>query len=88
MIDQHNSAWRRWFSSAGIEPFEVLYEELAADPAGITHRILDWVSTCLQGGNCAVLAAVKIVDRWRPYDVHFDPLSSKASSGAVNTPVQ
>jgi hypothetical protein len=26
------------------------------------------------------LAAVKIVDSWRPYDVHCDPLSSKTSS--------
>lgn len=42
-IDQHNAAWQRWFSALGIGPYQVTYEELAADPVGITHRILDFL---------------------------------------------
>jgi trehalose 2-sulfotransferase len=51
MIDQHNSAWQGWFSAVGIEPFPVLYEELAVDPAGITHRILDFLGLELPPGR-------------------------------------
>jgi LPS sulfotransferase NodH len=42
-IDQHNAGWQEWFSSAGIEPFPVRYEELAVDPVGITRRVLDFL---------------------------------------------
>jgi trehalose 2-sulfotransferase len=51
LIDQHNAAWQRWFSSAGIEPFAVLYEELAVDPAAITRRILDFLDLELAPGR-------------------------------------
>lgn len=53
MISQHNAAWQEWFSSAGIEPFPVLYEEDFLDlelPPGrelaVQHRRLaDELST-------------------------------------------
>jgi LPS sulfotransferase NodH len=50
LIGQHNAAWQEWFSVAGIEPFPVLYEELALDPAGITYRILDFLDLELPPG--------------------------------------
>lgn len=68
MIDQHNSAWQGWFSSVGIEPFPVLYEELAADPAGITHRVLDFVGLELPPGRELVVQHRRLADelstRW------------------------
>jgi len=34
-------AWTRWFAGAGIEPVTIVYEELAEEPRGVTHRVLD-----------------------------------------------
>jgi len=51
VIDQHNAAWQEWFSSSGIEPFPVLYEELSVDPVGITHRVLDFLDLELPPGQ-------------------------------------
>lgn len=62
MIDQHNSAWQGWFSSVGIEPFPVLYEELAADPVGITHRILDFLGLELPPGRELVVQHRRLAD--------------------------
>jgi trehalose 2-sulfotransferase len=62
VIDQHNSAWQGWFSSAGIEPFPVLYEELAVDPVGITHRILDFLSLELSPGRELVVQHRRLAD--------------------------
>jgi LPS sulfotransferase NodH len=36
--------WRRWFAASGIEPLEVVYEQLVADPAGIVRAILSLVA--------------------------------------------
>jgi len=39
-VEEHNTAWRRWFDEHGLEPFTVTYEDLVADPAGGTRRVL------------------------------------------------
>jgi trehalose 2-sulfotransferase len=39
-VDQLEGGWERWFAEAGVEPLEVVYEELAGDPAGETRRVL------------------------------------------------
>jgi len=62
MIGQHNSAWQEWFSAAGIEPFAVLYEELAADPAGITRRILDFLGLDLPPGRELLVQHRRLAD--------------------------
>ena len=36
-----NAGWERWFSTQGITPLKVDYEDLAADPAGVAGRVLD-----------------------------------------------
>lgn len=38
--EQHNAAWREWFSSCGVRPYEVRYEDLDVDQTGVTHGIL------------------------------------------------
>jgi len=40
---EENDAWRRWFSSAGIEPLEVLYEQLDADAGPVVRDVLSFV---------------------------------------------
>jgi trehalose 2-sulfotransferase len=42
-IGEHNEAWRRWFAANGVDPLHVTYEELAADPAARTRRVLEFV---------------------------------------------
>jgi LPS sulfotransferase NodH len=36
----HDGAWARWFEAQGVEPLRVVYEELAADPAGVTEDVI------------------------------------------------
>ena len=40
-IDDHNAAWQQWFAGVGVEPFTVIYEDLDADPVGVTRGVLD-----------------------------------------------
>ncbi|MGW4292603.1 Stf0 family sulfotransferase [Micromonospora chersina] len=40
-IAAHQAAWNRWFARYGITPHRVRYEDLAADPAGVTRGVLD-----------------------------------------------
>jgi LPS sulfotransferase NodH len=42
-IDEHNAAWRKWFTSFQIQPHVVRYEELVADMVGITAGVLDFL---------------------------------------------
>jgi trehalose 2-sulfotransferase len=51
LINQHNAAWREWFSAAGIEPFPVRYEELAVDPVGVAHSVLGFLGLELPPGR-------------------------------------
>lgn len=49
-IEEHNAAWLTWFGAAGVEPYVVRYEELTADPAGVTRGILDFLGLSLPAG--------------------------------------
>jgi LPS sulfotransferase NodH len=51
LIDEHNAAWQGWFSSVGIRPHQVRYEELDADPAGVTRGVLDFLRLELPPGR-------------------------------------
>lgn len=50
-IDEHNSAWRAWFASVGIQPHEVRYEDLDADAYGVTREVLDFLGLKLPPGR-------------------------------------
>ncbi len=43
MIDEHNIAWQAWFHEVGVQPFSVEYEELEADPVGVTRDVLKFL---------------------------------------------
>lgn len=51
MIEKHNSAWRAWFDSLGIQPHMVRYEDLDADPVGAAREILDFLGLKLPPGR-------------------------------------
>ena len=50
-IEEHNSAWRAWFDSVGIQPHMVRYEDLDADPVGAACEILDFLGLELPPGR-------------------------------------
>jgi LPS sulfotransferase NodH len=39
-FEEHERGWRDWFAQRGIEPLEIPYEELAADPHATVCRVL------------------------------------------------
>jgi LPS sulfotransferase NodH len=39
-VETHNAAWQRWFTTNGIEPFTLIFEELVADPRGAASAAL------------------------------------------------
>lgn len=50
-IEEHNSAWRSWFSSVGVQPHMVRYEDLDADNVGVAREVLDFLGLKLTPGR-------------------------------------
>jgi LPS sulfotransferase NodH len=50
-IDEHNAAWRDWFTVFDVRPHVVRYEELVADMAGVTRGVLDFLGLELPHGR-------------------------------------
>lgn len=42
-IEEFEADWAAWFAAQGIEPYEVTYEELAADPLSAAQGVLDFL---------------------------------------------
>ncbi|MFF7191103.1 Stf0 family sulfotransferase [Streptomyces sp. NPDC008222] len=53
-IVEHNAAWEAWFTSCGIDPLRVRYQELDADMAGVTEGILNFFGIELPDGRRVV----------------------------------
>ena len=51
VIDEHTRAWRDWFAANDVVPHQVRYEDLAADPVGVTRGILDFLELELPPGR-------------------------------------
>jgi LPS sulfotransferase NodH len=62
LIRDHNAAWREWFAATGVRPYPVLYEELDADPAGVTRGILDFLGLELPAGRQIVVQHRRLAD--------------------------
>lgn len=50
-VDDHNTAWQRWFEDHGVEPFVVTYEDLVADPDGVTRQVLAFLDVDLSSAQ-------------------------------------
>ncbi|SCF24822.1 Stf0 family sulfotransferase [Micromonospora mirobrigensis] len=55
-IAAHDAAWRDWFDRHGVRPHPVRYEELAADPVGVTLGVLDFLGLDLPAGRAVTPA--------------------------------
>jgi trehalose 2-sulfotransferase len=42
-VDEHNAAWQGFFDGCGVEPLEVVYEDLVEDYEGTVLRLLDGI---------------------------------------------
>ncbi len=50
-IEKFEAGWTRWFTSHGIAPCQVVYEELAADPLRTAHHVLDYLGLQVPPGR-------------------------------------
>lgn len=50
-IETLENGWEAWLADQRIVPYEVTYEELAADPPGTALRILSWLGLPLPPGR-------------------------------------
>jgi len=62
-IEEHNTAWQEWFSSAGIEPHLVQYEELDAEPVRITRGVLAFLGLDLPAGRAIAVRHRRLADQ-------------------------
>jgi LPS sulfotransferase NodH len=62
-IGEHNAAWQKWFASAGIEPFPVIYEDLDRDPVGVTSSVLHALGLDLPVGSPVQTRHRRLADR-------------------------
>ena len=42
--EQHHGEWRTWFTRNAVEPLELSYEDLAANPLLMLRRVLEYLS--------------------------------------------
>ena len=62
LIIEHNTAWRRWFAAAGVEPHHVRYEDLDRDPMGTTRAVLDSLGIALPPGRAIEVRHRRLAD--------------------------
>jgi LPS sulfotransferase NodH len=53
-IDEHNDAWRDWFTTFGVQPHTVRYEDLTTDIDGVTSGILGFLGLDLPSAHAFV----------------------------------
>jgi LPS sulfotransferase NodH len=61
-IHSHNAAWEDWFTTVGIRPHRVLYEDVESDPVGVTRGILSFLGLELPPGGEIASRHVRLRD--------------------------
>jgi len=69
-ITAHEVAWQAWFTQRGLVPHEVAYEDLAADPSGVTRTVLEFLGLDPRSGG-----TVTVQDRRQADDLNADWIS-------------
>jgi LPS sulfotransferase NodH len=54
-IDKFEASWNQWFAAHGLAPHQVVYEDLAADPLGTAHGVLDHLGLRVPPGRQLVV---------------------------------
>ena len=93
-IEEHNSAWRAWFASVGIQPHIVRYEDLNADPVGIACEIIDFLGLKIPPGHLIETRNRRLadelnaqwIDRYRAELAARSTASSTGAGGIAPTP--
>lgn len=49
-IEEHDEAWRNFFTANRVEPLRITYEQLAADPDGEARRVLGFLGVDVPAG--------------------------------------
>ncbi len=57
-ITAHEAAWEAWFTHRCLVPQQVAYEDLAADPTGVTRSVLEFL-----GLDLPTRGAIRMSDR-------------------------
>lgn len=66
-ITEHEAAWQAWFADRGLVAHEIAYEDLVADPIGVTRGVLDFLGLDLPSGG-----TIAVRDRRQADDVNVD----------------
>jgi trehalose 2-sulfotransferase len=54
-IEKFEADWAAWFADHDLAPYQVVYEELAADPVGTAHKVLDYLGLHIPPGRQLVI---------------------------------
>lgn len=54
-IESFEADWAQWFAAHGIVPHEAVYEQLAEDPLGTAHEVLDFLGLHVPPGRQLVV---------------------------------
>jgi LPS sulfotransferase NodH len=68
VISGHEAGWRGWFDANRIEPLETRYEDLVADPEGVTRTLMRSLDIPVEGVRIAPLTgnmSDAVNDEWR-----------------------
>ena len=66
-ITAHETAWQAWFTQQGLAPHKVTYEDLAADPTGVTGDVLKFLGLGLPPAG-----TITVGDRRQADDLNAD----------------
>ncbi len=69
-ITAHEAAWQGWFTHGGLVPHEVAYEDLGADPIGVTQSVLVFLGLDPSAG-----ATITVHDRRQADDLNAEWIS-------------
>ena len=75
-IAAHEAAWNAWFGHLGLAPHGVAYDDLAADPIGVTQGVLDYL-----GLDLPAEAAVTMRDFRQSDNLNADWIARFADDG-------
>jgi trehalose 2-sulfotransferase len=62
MIEAANAAWEEWFTSAGIRPYLVRYEELDAEPVRVAAGVVGFLGLTLPAGHEITVRHKRLAD--------------------------
>lgn len=62
-IGKFEADWTFWFAAHSIVPYQVVYEELAADPLRTAHKVLDYLGLHVPPGRHLVIGHRRQADQ-------------------------